>query len=120
MTLEQHLFELHKSTYTWISFHYICITVLHDPWLVDMEPQIQIQKKLYSNILLHGESTPLTLTFFKGQLCNENISVKNPKKVDQSKSLPGIKEPLHRENMAFNLGLMLFQEMLASAESCGN
>ena len=36
LTLEQHKFEMHMSTFTWIFFFQrICTTVLHDPQLVE-------------------------------------------------------------------------------------
>ena len=51
LTFEQHKFELHRPTYTWIFFS-INTTVLHDRWLVEsLDAELQIWKADYKVIM---------------------------------------------------------------------
>ena len=72
LNLEQHGFELRKSTYCGV-FSIVDTIVLHDPQL--FEPQLQKTVcKLYSDFQLPGGLLPLTPLLFKGQLERERES----------------------------------------------
>ena len=44
LTLEQHRFELHEFTYTWIFFSIVNTTVLHDPSaVVESADMVELQ-----------------------------------------------------------------------------
>ena len=71
LTLEQHRFELHQSTYVDF-FPVVNTTVLHDPWLVEsLGAELSIRRASYKGICEFSTaqgSLPLILLLFRGQL----------------------------------------------------
>ena len=76
LALEEHVFELHESTYTQLFFFFFSAentTVLHNL-------QQKVNYKLHADFQLHRGLVPLMPTLFKGQLWVLKVLITRKKK----------------------------------------